>query len=309
MVEVVFAKTVYLWLLGIVPVLIFVHFYSLRYGKKQALKFANYEAIRRVTGEQVLTKNVFLLLMRLVAVVFLILAAAGTAVWYIGTATEFDMVIAMDASSSMLAEDYNPNRLEAAKSAMAVFAQSLPGHISIGLVTFSGASYIQLKPTDNMIEVIKAIEGVEIEKLGGTDLGQAIITAANLMPKEGPRVVVLLTDGQDNVGISPEEGLDYIKGDKIVVHTIGMATAEGAPIGDISATFRLDEKTLRKIAESTNGRYFRPVDEESLKNAFLSIASFKDSPIKKDLSLYLLVIAVGFLFIEWGLISTKYKII
>lgn len=307
--EVVFAKPVYLWILGIIPLLIFIHFYSLRHGRKQALKFANYEAIRRVTGEQIVTKNILLLLMRLIVVVFLVLAAAGTAVWYIGSATEFDMVLAIDASSSMLAEDYQPNRLEAAKSAMTLFAQTVPGEVEVGLITFSGASFIKLKPTDNMQDVVAAIGKIEIEKLGGTDLGQAIITSANVMPKEGPRVIVLLTDGQSNVGLDPDEGLDYIKDDKIVVHTIGMGTKEGGPIGDISATFQVDEETLKHIADATKGQFFMPRDVESLKAAFMSLAQFKDAPIKKDLSLYLLTIAVGLIFIEWGLIGTRYKVI
>jgi Ca-activated chloride channel family protein len=309
MVEIVFAKITYLWLLGVIPLMIFVHFYSLKSGRKQALKFANYEAIRRVTGEQIVTKNVLLLLMRLVIVVALILSVAGTSVWYIGNATNFDMVIAIDASSSMLAEDYSPNRLEAAKTVMVLFAQNVPGNIRIGLVTFSGAAFIKLQPTDDMGEVVDAIQKIEIERLGGTDLGQAIITASNLMPRDGPRAVVLLTDGQDNVGINPEEALDYIKNDKIIIHTIGMGSPEGGSIGDISATFRLDEEGLKEIAESTNGKFYIPKDEESLRNAFLSIAAFKDSPIKKDLSIYLLGIAILMLLVEWGLLGTKYKII
>jgi Ca-activated chloride channel family protein len=294
MVEIVFAKITYLWLLGVIPLMIFVHFYSLKSGRKQALKFANYEAIRRVTGEQIVTKNVLLLLMRLVIVVALILSVAGTSVWYIGNATNFDMVIAIDASSSMLAEDYSPNRLEAAKTVMVLFAQNVPGNIRIGLVTFSGAAFIKLQPTDDMGEVVDAIQKIEIERLGGTDLGQAIITASNLMPRDGPRAVVLLTDGQDNVGINPEEALDYIKNDKIIIHTIGMGSPEGGSI---------------EIAESTNGKFYIPKDEESLRNAFLSIAAFKDSPIKKDLSIYLLGIAILMLLVEWGLLGTKYKII
>ncbi|RME55445.1 VWA domain-containing protein [Candidatus Woesearchaeota archaeon] len=309
MVQIVFAKPVFLWLFGIIPLMIFIHFYSLKRGKKRALRFANYEAIRRITGEQVVTKNILLLLMRTITVVFLIFSAAGIGVWYMGNATKFDMVIAMDASSSMLAEDYSPNRLEAAKAAMTVFAKSVPGNIRIGLVTFSGASFIKLKPTDDMDKVVDTISKIEIEKLGGTDLGQAIITAANLMPKEGPRVVVLLTDGQDNIGITPDEALEYIKDDKIVVHTIGMGSKQGGPIGDIAASFTVDEDTLKHIAQSTNGNFFMPTDEESLKNTFLSIAQFRNSPLKKDLSIYFLSIAIFFLLIEWGLLGTKYSII
>lgn len=307
--ELVFAKPIYLWMLGIVPLLVFIHFYSMKHGKRQALKFANFEAIQRVTGGEVVSKNILLLFMRLVVVIFLILAAAGTSLWYVGYASDVEMVIALDASGSMLAEDYLPNRLEATKQSMLLFLNSLPGEIDIGLVTFSGASYIKTLPTKDVNHLIKEISELEIEKLGGTDIGQAIITSSNIMFKEKPQIIVLLSDGRDNVGISPELALDYIKDHKIIIHTIGIGTKEGAPIGDVSATFRADEDELRYIAETTGGSFFWPTDETSLKETFLSLLDFNKIPIKKDLSIYMLGIAVLFLFIEWGLISTKYKII
>ncbi len=308
--DVEFLKPEYLTLLVLIPLLIFVHFYSLKRGKKQALKFANFEAIRRVTGGSVVSKNLLVLFLRVAAVLFLILAAAGTTIWYTGATTEYDVVLAIDASSSMLAEDYNPNRLEATKAALLMFLDNLPGEINVGLVSFSGASFIQAMPTNDLDEVRQAILDLQIESVGGTDLGSAIITSANLLyGHPWPKVIVLLTDGQSNIGIPPQDALNYVEDQRMLIHTVGIGTEQGGLIGEIGAAFKLDETTLQDIASSTGGKYFKPVDEQSLRNTFLQISQFKEKPLNKDISLYLLVLAVIMMIIEWALVSTKYKVI
>ncbi|MDI6737745.1 MAG: VWA domain-containing protein [Nanoarchaeota archaeon] len=307
--EVEFLKPQYLLFLGIIPLIVFVHFYSLKHGRKQALKFANFEAIKRVTGERIVAKNVLLLMMRIIAVVALVFAAAGARVWYDGQSTDYDMVLAIDASSSMLAEDYKPNRMEATKAAVLLFLESMPSSAKIGLVSFSGAAYVHALPTNDMAKLTDIVQRIEIQKLGGTDLGTAIITSANLLSGDRPKAVVLLSDGQSNIGVNPKDALDYIKDTKVVINTIGIGTSEGGLISDIGAAFKLDEATLQQIAAATGGQYFRPTDEASLIAAFTQIAALKDRLISKDISIYLLFMAVGLLVVEWGLISTKYKII
>lgn len=307
--ELEFLKQQYLLLLGVVPLIVFAHFYSLKHGRKQALKFANFDAIKRVTGERIVAKNVLLLAMRIIAVVALVLAAAGTKVWYEGQSTDYDMVLAIDASSSMLAEDYKPNRMEATKAAVLMFLDSMPSSAKIGLVTFSGAAYVHALPTNDMNKLTEMVQKIEIQKLGGTDLGTAIITSANMLSGDRPKAVVLLSDGQSNIGVNPQDALEYIKDTKVVINTIGIGTSEGGLISDIGAAFKLDEETLQQIAATTGGQYFRPTDEASLMATFTQIAALKDRPIGKDISIYLLFVAVGILCVEWGLISTKYKII
>lgn len=309
MISIAFSKAHYLWMLGIVPLLIFVHFYSLKYGRKQALKFANFEAIRRVTGETVVTKNVLLLLMRSATIIFLILAVSGTMIWYTGSSSKYDVVLAIDSSSSMLAEDYSPTRIEAAKSASGMFLDSVPGEVSIGIVSFSGASFIEHKVSGDIQALKNAIENIEISQLGGTDIGQAIITSANIMPGKKPKVVIVITDGQDNVGISPEEAIVYAKKEDVVVHAIGIGTPEGGQISGMEAAFKLDKVTLEKIAAETGGKYFKPTTTEQLVNAFNEISEIKERPLSKDISVYLLIMALFFLFVEWGLIATKYTIV
>ncbi|MBU2589543.1 MAG: VWA domain-containing protein [Nanoarchaeota archaeon] len=308
--DVEFLKPEYLTLLVLIPLIIFVHFYSLKRGRKQALKFANYEAIRRVTGESVVSKNILILFLRIAIVLFLILAAAGTTIWYTGSTTDYDIVLAIDASSSMLAEDYSPNRLEATKSALLMFLDNLPGKINVGLVSFSGASFIRAMPTDDIAKIRKAVLDLEIEIVGGTDLGSAIITSANLLyGHPWPKVIVLLTDGQSNIGIPPQDALEYIQEQRMIIHTVGIGTEQGGLIGEIGAAFKLDENTLQDIAAATGGLYFKPVDEQSLRNTFLQIYQFDRKPLNKDLSLYFLILAIIIMILEWTLVSTKYKVI
>ncbi|MFH1636980.1 MAG: VWA domain-containing protein [Candidatus Woesearchaeota archaeon] len=309
MISVAFTKAHYLWMLGIVPLLVFVHFYSLKYGRKQALKFANFEAIRRVTGEKVVSKNVILLLMRAATITFLILAVSGTVLWYTGSSSKYDLVLAIDSSSSMLAEDYVPNRIESAKASAVMFIESLAGEIRIGLITFSGASFIENTLTSDLNEIMDAINNIETSTLGGTDIGQAIITSANLMQGEKPGVIVLITDGQDNVGIPVDDAIAYARKENIVVHTIGLGTVEGGKISGMEAAFKLDESTLQKIAAETGGQYFRPTSSKELINAFGDISEIRMRPMSRDVSVFLLIMALFFLFVEWGLIATKYTII
>ncbi|MEK6864338.1 MAG: VWA domain-containing protein [Nanoarchaeota archaeon] len=304
-----FLKPQYLLLLGVIPLIIFVHFYSLKHGRKQALKFANFDAIRRVTGERVIAKNVLLLLLRVIAVVTLIMAASGTKLWYEGQTLDYDLVLAIDASSSMLAEDYKPNRMEATKATLLMFLDTMPSSVNIGLLSFSGAAYIHSLPTNDFDKLRESIRTMDIQKLGGTDIGTAIITSTNMLSGQKPRVVILLSDGQSNIGVNPEDALEYIKDTKVTIYTIGIGTSEGGIISDIGASFKIDEDTLKLIASTTGGQYFRPTDEASLMATFGEIAKFSDRPIGLDISIYLLFMTVLLLFVEWGLISTKYKII
>src|SRR3989338_4478169 len=100
--EIIFRNAFYLWFLLAIILLIALHFTTLKYIKRRALKFANFEAIERVTGSEIFSKNVLLLYIRLLIVICVILAAAGTTVWYTGKSSNVDYVLAIDASSSML---------------------------------------------------------------------------------------------------------------------------------------------------------------------------------------------------------------
>src|SRR3989344_3703830 len=141
--EVTFTNPEYLWFLFVIPLLIIVHFSSLKSTKRRALKFANFEAIERVTGGEVISRNLFLLIIRLLIVILFVFALAGTTYWYSGQGSNFDFVIAIDGSNSMLATDFNPNRIESAKIRAEEFLDLISTNNNIGIISFAGTSVIE----------------------------------------------------------------------------------------------------------------------------------------------------------------------
>ena len=318
MVSVLFSKPHFLFLLLAIPVLIFIHFITMRAASKKAVKFANFEAISRITGHEVLSKNFALLFIRLIIFTLLILATAGTTIWYQGAGTNFDFVLAIDASNSMLVQDVPPSRIEAAKTAAKNFLDFVSSNNKVGVVSFTGVATVEYDLTDDFTALKEKIDDIDVKQLGGTDIGGAIITSTNLLLKTNkPRVLILLTDGQGNIGPEIKDAVKYTIENGVIIHTIGIGTEEGgqiygpnlASLNLTAAILKLDEKGLIEIAAATEGKYYRAKDLDSLNNAYREIARFTTTKISKNLTLPFLVIAITLLLIEWSLINTKYRTI
>jgi Ca-activated chloride channel family protein len=308
--EITFTNPLYLWFLVVIPLMILAHYVSLKFTTRKALKFANFPAIEYVTGMRILSKNYILLAMRLVTLLLIILAVSGVVLWYEAKGGQMDYVLAIDASGSMLANDYEPNRLESAKSSALVFVNSLPENSEVGVLSFAGVSFIRQRQTGDISKVRKAIGNISVELVGGTAIGSAIISSVNMFTNPGKaKVVVLLTDGQNNVGPSVEEAIKYANENHITVHTIGIGTEEGGGFEEINLTFvsKLDAQTLMTIANQTNGNYYKARNETELTDVYEEIALSSYQKISFDLSLLFLIIAVIILFTEWGLVNTRYR--
>jgi Ca-activated chloride channel family protein len=307
--EIVFSKPVYLWFLVSIFFLILLHFYSLKHTRKKALKFANFDAIARVTGEEVLSKNIFILFIRVCAIFFAVLALTGTTVWYVGQSSDSDFVLALDSSASMIADDFEPNRLEAAKQEAINFVDYVGSKTKIGLVVFSGVSFVEPGLIDDPVKVKELIKTVKIDRnYGGTNLGSAITNAVNLLLNdEKSRSIILLTDGRNNIG-NLDEAIDYARENHVVIYTIGIGTEEGGKfLGE--AVSKLDEESLELIAFNTGGRYFRANDKESLGNAYKEIANIGRNKISLNLTPLFMLLTLLLLFFEWMLVNTKYRIL
>ena len=315
MITLIFNNPVYLWLLISIPLLILTHFFVLGYLKRRAVKFANFEAIKRVTGAKfelknvrTISKNQFLLIIRVFVLLLLILSVAGPVLWYSGQSSEFDFVIAIDASSSMLADDLKPYRLDAARKASSLFVQSLKARTMVGVVSFAGTSFVEQDLTSNLKNAEETINSIKIKRVGGTDIGSAITTSSNLLlGEENARVIILLTDGQSTVGMPVDEAIDYANKNYITVNTIGIGTEEGGTFIKGDLVSKLDEPTLIKIAQKTMGKYYKAENEEELSTAFDSISSSAEEKIPLNLSMGFMMIALALLFVEWGMINTKYR--
>ena len=313
-----FTQPGYLWLMLAVPILVVIHFFTLGHSRKRALKFANFEAIARITkgGDAYhpfkgagSNKNVALLFMRTVVLTSLILAISGTTLWYTGLSSDSDFVIALDASASMLADDIAPNRLEASKEAGVFFVDNLKSRAHVGVVSFAGIAVVEQKPVIELEFARKAVENIGVSSTGGTDLGNAIVTASNLFFGERDKSIILLTDGQSNVGAGPERGVDYAIKNGITIHTIGIGTEEGGEFLGLQIKSKLDEETLKFIAFNSGGEYFRAENKEDLFEAYNKIATSEDRKLSLNMTWPLITIALILLFMEWIFINTRYTAI
>ncbi|MEK6816935.1 MAG: VWA domain-containing protein [Nanoarchaeota archaeon] len=305
--EITFTNPQYLWGFMIVPALIIVHFFTLKYVKGRAIQFANFTALARIAKSPIMTKNVGALIVRIIALSAMLLAVSGTMISYIGQASSSDFILAIDTSSSMLADDFKPSRLDAAKEAALQFINELPPNTKVGVVSFAGTSFVDIEPTEDMAIVSETIRSLDILKVGGTDIGEAVIMSTNLLNnKDNSKVIILLTDGQSNVGVDPAQSIDYANANQATVYTIGVGTKEGGKIENISIPLKLDEDTLIDIAERTNGEYYLAENTDELTTAYRQISSYNMKKISNDLTMPLIVIALLLSIIDWGLINTRY---
>ncbi|MBI5389379.1 VWA domain-containing protein [Candidatus Woesearchaeota archaeon] len=323
MVEIVFTRPLFLWFLLSIPLMVITHFYLVRYTKLKAMKFANFEAIRRVSGEKVISKEMPKLVLRVFILLFFIFSAAGIELWYQGYSNDYNFVLAIDASGSMSLDDIKPSRFDAAKEAAAQFVDSLSSQAKMGVVSFAGIAYVDQRLSDNARQTKSTILGLKLKEAAGTSLGDAILTGTNLLLSEDQsRVLILLTDGQENVleKSAIDTVIETAQDAHITIYTIGMGTEAGSlsilpkPVQDelarYNVSFTLDEVMLQNIAQKTSGQYYRATDKEELASAYTEIASHtKPTQLKKDLSYAFMVIGLLLIFLEWGLVNTRYRLI
>lgn len=205
-----------------------------------------------------------------------------------------DIVIALDISGSMLATDFQPNRLEAAKKVAKDFVDIRPSD-RIGLVVYEGEAYTACPATKNHDFLKKSISDLQSGWLvPGTAIGTGLGTAVARLQSDTlkTKVVILLSDGENNSGsVMPLEAAEMAKEKGIKVYTIGVGK-EGytempvnTPFGTImqSTLVKIDEKLLKSIAKMTNGQYFRAVDNNSLKEIYNQIDSLEKNIIYDEL--------------------------
>ncbi|MBC8004300.1 MAG: VWA domain-containing protein [Verrucomicrobia bacterium] len=206
------------------------------------------------------------------------------------TTKGIDIVIALDISSSMLAMDFRPNRIEAAKD---VAIQFVSGRTNdrIGLVVFAGESFTQCPLTTDRATVINLFKGLESGMIeDGTAIGNGLATAVSRLKESDAisKVVILLTDGENNRGeIAPVTAAELAKTFGIRVYTVGVGTIGMAPypmqtpfgvqVRDVEVN--IDEVTLEKIASTTDGKYFRATNNNKLAEIYQEIDKLEKSKI------------------------------
>ncbi len=271
--------------------------------KQKALeRFGNLELIRRLCNGFSQKRRTIKVALLLAGLGFLLLSLArpqfGTRIETVTRAGQ-DIIIALDVSLSMLAEDIRPNRLEKAKREIASMIDRLEGD-RIGLVAFAGEAFVACPLTLDYGAARMFLSAMEPDliPLPGTALAEAVRKAqrAFVEGETKNKVLIIITDGEDHDG-SLEETVEGAAEDGIVIFTIGVGTPRGVPIpvydesdrgqsfkrdqnGEVILT-RLDEETLRMIAESSGGSYHRSTSRGIELDAIYDTVSMMD---KKELS-------------------------
>jgi len=237
--------------------------------------------------------------------------------WQNTTTEGIDIILSMDISPSMLAEDFKPNRLEASKKVAVEFIEKRPDD-RIGMVVFSGEAFTQVPLTSDHAVTKNLMEDLKSGMLeDGTAIGNGLALAVKrlLGSKAKSRVVILLTDGINNAGeIAPLTAAEIAKTFGIRVYTIGVGTYGMAPYpmqtpwGTIQyqqMEVKIDELLMKKIASMTNGQYFRATNNKNLRDVYNEIDKLEKSKIettefrkRKEEFLFFALFGLGFLFLE-----------
>jgi Ca-activated chloride channel family protein len=303
----------YLWLL-LLPM---VGYYIWRQRNESAsLQFSSLKAFAKPprTYKAYLRHAMFgLHVLALALLIFVLARPQSSENWENRTTRGIDIVLSMDVSGSMLARDFRPDRLEAAKDVAIEFISGRPDD-RMGLVIFAGESFTQTPLTTDhavVINMLKDIKSGLIED--GTAIGSGLATAVNRLKESDSKskVIILLTDGVNNKGaIAPVTAAEIAQTFGIRVYTIGVGSMGTAPypvqtpfgtqLRDVKV--EIDEDVLKEIAQMTNGRYFRATSNEKLREIYKEIDKLEKSKIevkefsrKEEEYLPYALVALGFL--------------
>ena len=305
MAAITFTKPAFLIFLIVIPILIIIHFIMLKRKRSHALIFANFEAIARVKGIDILSKNISMLILTAIITTLLIFSLAGITLHRTLESSSFSFVLAIDASRSMEAIDISPNRFEVAKETASIFVDRTAPGTEIGVISFSGNAFIETPLINDKTILKQIIKNIPLSSIGGTDLYEAVITAANLLDKEDAKAVILLSDGRINIG-TIDDAVAYADKNDLVVHTVGLGTPEG---GNTSFGFsKLDEDSLKGLSFNTEGKFFRAQNKEELQQSFSEIIDLRVKRVSFDLTPYTLLLALILLIAEYILGNTRYRI-
>jgi len=286
----------FFWLFGLLPGLIVWEIYSHK-NRQAYLKFSSLEVIKRKTLRIYLRPILFVF--RIVALSLLIIALGRpqTSETSIKSKTSkgIDIVMAIDVSSSMLAQDLKPNRLNALKRVASDFIDDRVSD-RIGLVVYAGESYTLTPITSDKNIIKSSLSEIQYKGLieDGTAIGMGLATSVNRLKdsRAKSKVIILLTDGVNNSGfIDPKIASELAAEYKIKTYTIGIGSngMAKAPIGILpNGSFQygmtkveIDEKLLETIADVTGGQYFRATDNEKLAQIYSVINKLEKTEIEE----------------------------
>ena len=322
-----FASPHYLFLLLLIPVLVVWYFYRLKKNNPD-IEISSTEGFDRNIKSLRVYLYHGLYVLRLLGIIFIIFALARpqTNLSRQDISVEgIDIVLAMDISGSMLAKDFNPDRLEAAKDVAMNFIDGRPDD-RIGLVIFSGESFTQCPITSDHAVLKNLFKDIHSGMINdGTALGDGLATAVSRLrtSKAISKVIILMTDGVNNMGsVDPLSAAEIAKLYGIRIYTVGIGTTGFAPypvqtpygIQLQNMKVEIDEQLLKEVSKLTDGKYFRATNNGKLRQIYQEIDKMEKSKIdvtefrkKKEEYWILALIAFILVVLEAGLRNTWFR--
>jgi len=292
-----------LWGLLVLPMLLAAYVMILRRKKKLAVKYANLAMVREAMGASQRIRRHIPPAFFFLALAAMLLALARPQTTITLPTQHETVILAMDISGSMRATDVEPNRLVAAQNAAKQFVAEQPENVRVGVVAFAGTATVAQAPTRNREDVIAAIDRFQLQR--ATAIGSAIIVSlATIFPEAGidvgammygserkadksdkpavkpvppgsyaSAVIILLTDGQRTTGPDSIQAAKMAAERGVRIYTVGVGTPEGKIIGfeGWSMRVRLDEETLKAVADITRGEYFYAGNAVDLKKVYQAL--------------------------------------
>ena len=327
--NIIFAHPQFFWLLLLLPLMILWHFFWDK-KSKPSVTISSTVAFKRAKS---LYNQLYhlLFLLRIIAIALLIIALARPQTRSESAKNKItegiDIVMAIDVSASMLSQDLKPNRFEALKKVASQFVKDRPND-RIGLVIYAGESYTKTPVTSDKSIILNALSELTYGQIeDGTAIGMGLATAVNRLKesKAKSRVIILLTDGVNNTGfIDPQTAAELAAEYGIKVYTVGIGT-NGMALSpyalniDGSIIYRMqqvdiDEPLMKKIAKTTNGRYFRATNNQKLQQIYdeinqmetTKVEEFKYTEVDEKFRLWVLIAGV-LLLLEFLLKHTLFR--
>ena len=276
-----FIWTQALFLLLLVPIYILLHFYFERKKKKDIIPFGNLEVLIEAiskTKKIDFLKHLPLILKTLILILLTFALARPVSTIYLPM-RDTKVMLLVDVSISMEASDIKPNRITAAKEAAKEFIRDLPRGIQVGIGLFSGNVRVLVNPTLDKSKVLHILNKLNVKNLEpGTAIGDAILAGTEAISFDDiarnkfkdNRILVLITDGEANVGADPVFAAAQAKVNNITIQAIGI----GNPLGTIirgGILTRLDEYTLQEVTSLTDGYYFNAHNLQDLNKIYKKI--------------------------------------
>jgi len=324
--EISFLHPKMFWAFLLIPLLIAWYVWKAKNNKSELIisSFMGFEQ----ASKSLLVRFIHIpIILRCITIALLVLVIArpqSSLNWKDITTEGIDIMMAIDISSSMLAKDFKPNRLEASKEVAIEFIKNRPND-RIGLVVFARQAFTQCPLTINHDVLKNQLSVIQPNMLDdGTAIGSGLATAVNRLKESTAKskVVILLTDGVNNSGsISPLTAAEIAKTFGVRVYTIGAGVKGKAyspvgkhPNGDYIYDYvdvKIDEELCKKISDMTDGQYFRATNKEKLQDVYQQIDELEKTKIdvteyrsKKEEFLPLLLLAFVVFLIEWILRNT-----